>query len=305
MGIAADPRGKVGVKQYLARKKKEFEQLSEKKKQYFDKDTLANPYADSRLLYGDPKRPVKRVLAGIDMNVGEVVLADRLADKGRKIDCIITHHPEGSAYAALHEVMDLQIDIFASLGIPVNVAEHLMDKRIGEVARRIHPVNHPQAIDASRLLDLPYMAMHTIWDNMGHQFVEDYITKKKNLDTVGDVFDAIMEIPEYQESAKQKAGPFIASGSERNRTGKIFVGYTGGTNGPKELFAYLSRAGVGTIVEMHEHEEDIEELKKHHMNLIVTGHMSSDSIGANLYLDELEKKGVEVVPCSGLIRVKR
>jgi len=33
--------------------------------------------------------------------------------------------------------------------------------------------------------------------------------------------------------------------------------------------------------------------------------MAADSIGANLYLDELEKKGIEVVPCSGLIRVKR
>ena len=35
------------------------------------------------------------------------------------------------------------------------------------------------------------------------------------------------------------------------------------------------------------------------------GHMSSDSLGMNLYLDELEKKGAEVIPCSGLIRVSR
>jgi len=25
----------------------------------------------------------------------------------------------------------------------------------------------------------------------------------------------------------------------------------------------------------------------------------------NLFLDELEKRGIEVIPCSGLIRVKR
>ena len=30
-----------------------------------------------------------------------------------------------------------------------------------------------------------------------------------------------------------------------------------------------------------------------------------DSLGMNLYLDELEKKGAEVIPCSGLIRVSR
>jgi hypothetical protein len=42
-----------------------------------------------------------------------------------------------------------------------------------------------------------------------------------------------------------------------------------------------------------------------HMNVVIAGHISSDSLGMNLFLDELEKKGVEIVPCSGLIRVKR
>jgi len=39
--------------------------------------------------------------------------------------------------------------------------------------------------------------------------------------------------------------------------------------------------------------------------LIIAGHMVSDSIGANLFLDELEKRGIIVIPASGLIRVKR
>jgi len=33
--------------------------------------------------------------------------------------------------------------------------------------------------------------------------------------------------------------------------------------------------------------------------------MSSDSIGMNLLLDDLEKQGIEIVPCSGFIRVSR
>jgi hypothetical protein len=41
------------------------------------------------------------------------------------------------------------------------------------------------------------------------------------------------------------------------------------------------------------------------MNVIISGHMSSDSLGMNLFLDELEKKGIEIVPCGGLIRVSR
>jgi len=56
---------------------------------------------------------------------------------------------------------------------------------------------------------------------------------------------------------------------------------------------------------MHTSEEHREEVKKHHINLIVAGHMVSDSIGANLFLDEMERRGVKVVPASGLIRVSR
>jgi len=33
--------------------------------------------------------------------------------------------------------------------------------------------------------------------------------------------------------------------------------------------------------------------------------MSSDSLGVNLFLDELEKQGIEIVPCSGFTRVSR
>ena len=49
----------------------------------------------------------------------------------------------------------------------------------------------------------------------------------------------------------------------------------------------------------------ISDLNKLHINVIDAGHMAADSIGANLYLDELEKKGIVVIPCSGLIRIKR
>ena len=117
---------------------------------------------------------------------------------------------------------------------------------------------------------------------------------------------AIEEIPEFDVAKKNKAGPRITVGSEKNRAGKVAVtGFTGGTEGSKLIYERMSQAGIGTIVEMHMSEEHFEEAKKHHLNVIVSGHMASDSLGANLFLDELEKKGVEVVPCSGLIRIKR
>lgn len=304
MGIKADPRGVEAVKSLLARTKKDYEELPEKKKKYFDRESFKNPYSDTRILYGDPKREVKKLMAGIDADATEVLLTERLNEKGEGIDLLISHHPSGHALASLHEVMEMQVDIFAEAGVPANVAHALFDERMAAVKRKISPLNHSQAVDAARMLAVPLLAIHTVWDNLGHNFMKNYLAKKK-FDTVGDVLDYLNEIPEFTEAIRGKAGPFVVSGSEKRKAGKVMVGFTGGTNPSKELYLELAKAGIGTIIEMHIQEEVVQELQKLHINIINTGHMASDSLGANLFLDELEKRGIKVIPCSGLIRVKR
>lgn len=305
MGIAADPRGKKGVGKYLDRQKKIYDDLPKSKKEDFDLESLKNPYADTRILFGDSSVGVSKVIAGIDFGTGEVVLTDRLNDKGEGIDLMITHHPVGGALASLDEVMDLQVDLLAYYGVPINVAEGLMRERIGEVRRKLGPINHYQSVDAARLLGIPFMCIHTVWDNIGWNFMVN-IFEKRSHDTVEDVIDVLRTIPEYAQAIKYKAGPSVFAGSEKNRAGKVVVAeFTGGTEGAKEVYERLSHAGVGTVISMHTSEEHREEAKKYHINLVVAGHMVSDSIGANLFLDELETRGIEVIPTSGLIRVKR
>jgi len=247
-------------------------------------------------------------MAGIDADGTEVLLADRLnhpsTGSGLGIDLLVSHHPSGHALASLHEVMDVQVDMFAEAGVPINVADALFQERMSAVKRRFGPLNHSQTVDAARLLGIPLLALHTIWDNLGNKFLQEYLSKKKH-ETVGELLDYINEIPEFTEAIKGKAGPSIISGSNRSRAGKVVVGFTGGTNPSKELYMEMAKAGVGTLVEMHVPEEALSEIKKLHMNVIDTGHMAADSIGANLFLDEIEKRGVKVIPCSGLIRVKR
>ncbi|PIR80089.1 MAG: NGG1p interacting factor NIF3 [Candidatus Levybacteria bacterium CG10_big_fil_rev_8_21_14_0_10_35_13] len=304
MATKADPRGERQVKAFLDRLKKDYDSLSDKKKKLFDKESLTNPYSDSRILYGDSKLNVKKVMAGIDADASEILLADRLNQKQEKIDLVISHHPSGHALAGLYEVMDMQIEMFEKAGVPINVAHALMQDRKGVAQRKLAPLNHGQAVDAARLLKMPLLALHTIWDNLGNKFMQDYLAKK-TFHTAGEVLDYINEIPEFIESTKGKAGPFIAAGSLTSRAGKVAVGFTGGTSPSKELYAELAKAGVGTLVEMHVSEEVLVELKKLHINIIDCGHMAADSIGANLFLDKLEKRGIEVIPCSGLIRVRR
>lgn len=304
MAKKADPRGEKEVKNYLTRAKKEYDDLSAKQKKYFDKESLINPYSDSRILFGKGEIKVKKIMAGIDAESSEVLLVDRLNQKGENIDLLISHHPSGDALAGLHEVMDLQVDVFENYGVPVNVSHALLEQRKGEVKRKFSPLNHNQSVDAARLLNIPFLALHTIWDNLGDSFIKDYLAKK-TFHTAGEVLDYVNEIPEFIESTKGKAGPSLVSGSESSRAGKVVASFTGGTNPSKELYAEMAKAGVGTIIEMHVSEDSIKELQKLHINVIDTGHIAADSIGANIFLDELERKGIQVIPCSGLIRVKR
>jgi hypothetical protein len=67
----------------------------------------------------------------------------------------------------------------------------------------------------------------------------------------------------------------------------------------------MANAGVGTILAMHQSEKHREAAEKANINVVIAGHISSDSIGVNLFLDELEKKGIKIIPCSGLIRYSR
>jgi len=98
----------------------------------------------------------------------------------------------------------------------------------------------------------------------------------------------------------------LFTGSEERYAGRIaLTEITGGTEGSKEMYEKIAQAGIDTIIGMHLGEEHKKEAEKNHLNVIIAGHMSSDSIGMNLLLDEIEKRGVEVIPCSGLIRVKR
>jgi putative NIF3 family GTP cyclohydrolase 1 type 2 len=304
MGIEKDPRGKDEIKRILKRNKERYSKLAEKEKQYFDVESLENPFADSRILVGDPKIEVKTVLSGIDMEVGEVILADRMREKGEAIDLIISHHPEGRAQVNLDKVMALQADEWYRHGVPINIGEALIGKRMQEIYRAFLPRNHERALDAARLLDIPFMSMHTVADNQVNAYLNDYFGRK-GPQTVGEVVELLLEIPEYQASARVQAGPVVIVGNSDNRVGKIMVDMTGGTEGPKEVLEKLADAGVGTIVAMHYSESHREEAEKQKINVIIAGHIVSDSLGMNLILDRLEERGVRIIPTSGLVRVSR
>ncbi len=301
MGTKADFRGEEGVKRFLDNKEKKYKKMDEKGKREFDKEALENPYLDSRIYHIAEDKEIKKILVGIDIEPAELLMAEKIGG----IDLIVAHHPMGKGLAHLADVMDLQCDVLNFYGVPINIAEGLMRERISEVARGVNSANHQRTVDAAKILKINLMNSHTPCDNLAARFLKEFIEEKKP-EKVGELVDFLKEIPEYKEAMKIGAGPKIFVGLPENRCGKIaLTEITGGTEGSPKLYEKMAQSGIGTIVGMHISEEHKKEAEAAHINVVIAGHMSSDSLGVNLFLDELERRGIEIIPCSGLIRVSR
>jgi hypothetical protein len=305
VGLENDPRGKDFVLKTLEKKRQEYENLKPKEKESFDLESLENPYSDSRILNGTGEEEIKTVLVGIDIEVGEILLAESLKNKGISVDLVISHHPEGKAYANLYSVMYMQADILHRYGVPINIAEDLMEGRIKEVERKLMPVNHTRAVDAARLLNIPFLCLHTPADNMVASYLQNVFDERKPY-TIDEVIEILLELPEYKEAEKIGAGPKILIGSKNRKAGKIFVDMTGGTEGSKEIFQSLAFSGINTIVGMHLSEEHRKEAEKNHINVVIAGHIASDNLGLNLLIDKIiPKDEIKILECSGFKRFSR
>jgi putative NIF3 family GTP cyclohydrolase 1 type 2 len=303
MGKEADFRSQIFLEKALARRKEKFEKMTPEEKTEFDQESLTNPYSDTRIVYLAEDKEIKKVLVGIDIEPAEILLAKELDN----IDLIIGHHPLGRALADIHEVMELQCDVLNLYGVPINIAEGLMREKISEIARKVGSINHQQVVDAAKLMGFNLMCLHTACDNLAAKFLKDKIeAASQKLERLEDLVKFLKAIPEYQIAMKLGTGPKIFVGSPENRCGKIaLTEITGGVEGSPKLFEKMAIAGIGTVVGMHISEEGKKEAEAANINVVVAGHISSDSLGMNLFLDELQKQGVEIVPCSGLIRVSR
>ncbi len=303
-GMEADARDADELRRVMAAAATEHAKLDEEDKPYFDTERAVNPYADTRIAAGDPDAEVRGLLAGIDMETAEVLLADRLRDKGEPIDLIFAHHPEGPGFARLDEVMLMQADLWHAHGVGLGVADSMIAVRADEVRRRLMPYNHYRAIQAAEALGFAVISCHTPADNSANAFVERFLAAGAPA-TLGNLIRALRTIPEYGDAAKKGYGPELIRGDDAHRPGKVIVDMTGGTEGPIDALDRLRDAGVDTVVGMHFSEEHRKRAESLHLNLVIAGHISSDTLGMNLVLDRIEAQGVAVRCVSGMIRVRR
>jgi len=304
-GIDNDPRGRDAVIKELELAKKKYEDLKPREKETFDREALDNPYSDSRILFGSGDEDITSIMVGIDIDVGEILLAETLRGKNTAIDLLISHHPGGRAFGNLFSVIYMQADILRRFGVPINIAESLMEGRAKEIERRLMPANHARSVDAARLLRLPFMCLHTPADNMVATYLQNLFDDKRPY-RLEDIIELLRDIPEYLNAEKYNAGPKVLLGSDTRTAGKIFVDMTGGTEGARDIMKNLSQSGVNTVVGMHMSEEHRKEAERHHINVVIAGHIASDTLGLNLLFDRILDDGkIIVLECSGFKRVLR
>lgn len=244
---------------------------------------------------------IKKIAIGVDMELAEMMLARELG-----ADLIITHHPTGgSPRLDLHNVMDNQIDRMVKAGVPINKAQKALAEKKGQVERAMHVSNYDRAVSAAKLLKMPFMAIHTPADILAENTVQsllDEMLKDKPKATLQDIVDALETLPEYK---KTLAKPVIRVGKKDDFAGRVFVTMAGGTGGGNSVYKAYFEAGVGTLVMMHVPDEGITAIKDQNIgNVVIAGHMASDSVGINQICNALEEKGIEIIRMSGVIDPK-
>jgi len=178
-------------------------------------------------------------------------------------------------------------------GIPIEEAERAVMRRLEELEVEAHTRNHGHAVDAARLLKMPYMNIHTPLDEVGRKTMSEKINSRiEKKSTVEDVVSALKELTEFKKAVTEIK---IRLGKAENLAGKVVVSHGAGTNGGYEIAKTYFRYGIGTVVYIHISPMELEKLKAEKKgNLIITGHIASDSVGINPLIHELEKRNVSV-----------
>lgn len=240
---------------------------------------------------------IHRVLAGIDMSDTTLLAAKQMG-----YDCVAEHHGiMGKATHIGDQMYKDQMMLMYKFGVPINVAQKVIEGRAKEESQKMHSKNLNRQADFARFLDMPYVGIHTPADLIGQKLVQDKmdeLSEGNPFVTLQDVVDALNEFPEVKNALQD---PWIRVGSPDSYAGKICVMFAGVTCSTAEVYKTFFDYGVGTLIMMHMPEDMVKAVREQNKgNLIIAGHMASDSIGFNRILDAWEEAGLEVTRIGGL-----
>ncbi len=260
---------------------------------------LSNVPSDSAIHV--PSDNVRKVFATIDCDVADLLLAREL-----KCDVVLTHHPEGASMIYGWALIRRHIDQMVECGVPIAKAEAAVERRLRSAELASHGRNYGRVMQAAQLLRLPFLNVHLPCDIITRRLIGEKMAFFNGPDSrarVSAVVEALQEFPEHKRALTE---PKIVLGAPDRFAGKVAVAIGGYTSGGVDVIRAYFEAGIGTVLSMHFPEADLREAREQKLagNLILTGHMASDSIGINVFLDELERLGLKIVRGGGIIAAR-
>jgi hypothetical protein len=265
--------------------------------------TLALEMAGLTEIPGDsaiyhPGGDIKRLMLGIDIKGPEVKMA---ADMG--FDAAISHHPTGGqARLQFYKVLYRHLDQLTAAGVPLEAVQAMIDDLAEghRVMASMSNFDHDPSV--ARLLDMPYMNIHTPLDEIGRRRLQAAADDLPATDTIATLiahFNA-----SFGEFRNAETEIELRMGNVDSPIGKVVMSHGAGTNGGYPVAKAFFDHGVDTVIYIHCRPADSKKLIDEYgdaKNLIVTGHIVSDSIGINPYIDQLRERGIEVTTLSGIV----
>ncbi len=257
---------------------------------------LAERPEDSTIYH--PGEDVGSVLIGIDLEAAELQLAKSLG-----IDAVLSHHPVGDeAKLRFHHVLYRHVDQMIDAGVPEPLAREIIDEMAEEHRITASISNYDHNPSVARLLNVPYLNIHTPLDEIGRRRLQAAADEMRPDQTVRDLIGHLES--RFGEFRHASTTIDLRVGRPNQPLGRVVMSHGAGTNGGYRVAKAYFDHGVDTVIYIHCRPADSKRLQAEYGDskcLVVTGHIVSDSIGINPYIDRLRAEGIDVTPISGII----
>lgn len=243
--------------------------------------------ADSRIYI--PGEAIERVLFGLDIGVGELVMADQLG-----YDCVIAHHPVGVAHRSW-QVFERHVEFLVNAGVPEEAAREAVEPKMEALRVRGQTRNYERVPMAARRLGMPFLNIHCPLDELGRRVMQSTVDEVLAADpeaTLEDLVHALAGLPAAKRAETEVTAHL---GDATARAGKTVVAHGALTNGGYHVARAYFRHGVDTVIYIHVSPEDLRRLREHDDGqLIVTGHVVGDAFGIAPMIEALRDRELQV-----------
>jgi hypothetical protein len=243
-----------------------------------------------------PGENIKSILYGIDIGVAELNYA-----KEQGFNCVIAHHPVGLINHYL--VFQKHLEQLISMNVPSETAQEVIDKKMIGFKFGSHARNYDAVPSFARLIGIPFLNIHCPSDELGRRLITESI-EKLDENATPDLSEVKSHLEtSFSEFREAKTKIEVAKGKEGDPLGNWIFSHGAFTNGGFDIADCYYQQGVNTVIYIHIAPGELFQiLKLDYGQLLITGHLASDSIGINPFLDKLEEKGIHITAIGGLIR---